>query len=440
MWKAVRTVALQLLPTCVMLGWAVGCADAPSSTSGDSFEVVDSAGVEIVLNGGGEGPGVGSLDVVEDLRLGTIEGERAELLFHNIRDILLDSDGRIYVGNDQTGTVRVFDEDGTFVREFGGKGEGPSEIRSMLNDLKWAGDQIAIIDWQMGGKTILYDTTGAFSDSWYDTRPDGSRISLAGYTPKGWVSVETDDNRPSETIPGRAYPRSRRMRRVAPTLDSLSEVLFELPPRVLYGSAATHGLDWPIFDPISGTGFDGSGNHYRSAGADYRIDVRDPDGNHVRSIRRDYEPIAITGEDIDDYRARVTLRYDTMARFNEPMRQRQIQQSMERIDRQATFPVPETRPPLGAFLVARDGAFWVERLDTRDPAEWWESRMWGGFDDSPEVETSWDVFSAEGRFVGNVKLPPRFMPMAASADVVVGVYKDEFDVEYVVRYRIADQP
>lgn len=423
-------VFLALLPL------AAACSDAGSATSSRGHEIVDSAGVEIVLNASSGDAEAERLEIVEDLRLGSVDGAREELLFHGVHAILVDSSGTIYVGNDQSATVRVFAEDGTFLREFGGRGEGPSEIPDMLNAMLWAGDRIAVIDWQSGGKTIVFDTTGEFSDSWRGTRPDGTRISVGGYTPRGWIVSESDFQRPADPVPGRAYPQPRRLRYLSPDGDSLGGVFLELPPWLLYGSPATEGLDWALFEPLSVSGFDAAGHYYRSAGDEYRIDVRDPDGRLIRSIRREHDPIPITRSDIDALKDRVRMRYDTSSRYDDARRRQQIERSMERIDNQASFPRPETRPPLGRMLVTATGAIWVERSDFREPAEEWLWRRYGGFDQVAEVETSWDLLSPEGRFLGNVILPPRFAPMAATERAVIGVMKDDLDVEYVVRHRV----
>ena len=434
---------ISLLSLCLIWtlgGSLLGCSSGGNTNAGVEFEVLDSAGVQIVSNRGtGEGGGE-RLGLEEDLRLGSLEGDREELLFFNILDILLDERGRIYVGNDQTGTVRLFDSDGTFVREFGGKGQGPAEIPSMLNDLMWAGDQIALIDWQMGGKTVLYDTTGEFSRSFRNTQPNGRRIWLAGFTPQGWLGAESTENRPADPVAGRPYAQRRRMRRVSPAMDSLEEVVFELPARMLYGNGTTGGLDWPLFDPPEGSSFDALGNYYRLVPGEYRIDVWDPLGVFVRSVRRTHDSIAITDEDIEAYKEQVRILYDTLSRMPEAQREPQLRQFLDRIQGQAALPMPGLRPPLKTLLVASDGAVWVERLDGREPAEWWLERSIGGFGKTPGVETDWDIFSANGRFVGSVRLPVRFRPMAVSETSVVGVQRDEFDVEYVVRYRVVRGP
>ena len=50
----------------------------------------------------------------------------------------------------------------------------------------------------------------------------------------------------------------------------------------------------------------------------------------------------------------------------------------------------------------------------------------------------WDVFDAEGRFLGMVTMPERFTPMVFRSDKIYGVWRDELAVQYVVRLRVVD--
>lgn len=54
----------------------------------------------------------------------------------------------------------------------------------------------------------------------------------------------------------------------------------------------------------------------------------------------------------------------------------------------------------------------------------------------PTRETIWELFDQDGVFRGRVTLPARFRAEAVRDRTVVGVWLDEFDVEYVVRYRV----
>ena len=57
-----------------------------------------------------------------------LEGDPA-YLFESVRALARDAEGRIYVADSGSRTVRVFDDGGTHVYSFGGRGEGPGEFR-----------------------------------------------------------------------------------------------------------------------------------------------------------------------------------------------------------------------------------------------------------------------------------------------------------------------
>jgi hypothetical protein len=162
--------------------------------------------------------------------------------------------------------------------------------------------------------------------------------------------------------------------------------------------------------------------------------VYDPDGRLVRGISREYEPIPITAADIDELKQLVSAVYDTMNTRSNPNEQRR--RILARVDEQATFPGVSFQAPLRELLVARDGAFWVERADDASPAQLEYENYYGYINRATGRSTRWDIFDEDGRFLGSVALPPTFNPMHVTERTVTGVLKDEMDVEYVVRYRV----
>ena len=50
----------------------------------------------------------------------------------------------------------------------------------------------------------------------------------------------------------------------------------------------------------------------------------------------------------------------------------------------------------------------------------------------------WDVFDPTGRFLGVVTMPPRFTPRIILGGKIYGIWRDDLDVQYVVRLRIIE--
>ncbi len=85
----------------------------------------------------------------------------------------------------------------------------------------------------------------------------------------------------------------------------------------------------------------------------------------------------------------------------------------------SSMPIPDTLPAFETLLTDRLGYVWAQVYDwDRDAA-----RRWVVFDDS-------------GAALGTVQVPPGLQVEWVGSDAILGVWKDESDVEYVHRYRL----
>lgn len=421
-----------LLPTLLFL---TACAEG-SAPSESGAIMADSAGVQIVRNGSA---GVhGELTAREVLRLGSLDDEGPEL-FSDAQAVALDREGRIFAADGGSVSVRVFGRDGTFITEFGGRGEGPSEL-SHLNDLWVTGDTVVAVNWQRGGKVVLFDRSGEFLASWSVTRPDRSRIMPMHRTGEGWLMAVDPAFVPPSLAPGEPLKRTRDLHLMEFGSDSVGRQVYSLTLPTLYGTAAGEGgVDWSLFRPTSATGFDSTGRLYRTHPQAYRIDIHDLEGQLVRSIRVDYEPRAIIQDDVDELRTAALHVVDTLSRIPEGSRARQRRGIVERLDRQARLPLPEIATPIRQLLVSPDGSFWALRADTGNMIQEQVESRFGGLADFPPRPTRWDLFDRDGTYLGHVRLPARFRPEAVLGRDIVGVWADDLDVEHILRFRV-DEP
>jgi hypothetical protein len=82
--------------------------------------------------------------------------------------------------------------------------------------------------------------------------------------------------------------------------------------------------------------------------------------------------------------------------------------------------VPRVYAPFDSYFVGTDGALWVRRTGP------------GG---TPQL----DAFAADGTFLGEIELPSDFHQVSiryATADHLYGVFRDEFDVPFAIRFLI----
>jgi hypothetical protein len=182
-------------------------------------------------------------------------------------------------------------------------------------------------------------------------------------------------------------------------------------------------VGWPpLFGPERRWSLDDAGRIYLSAGYPYVIDVFDEAGRHVRRITRAFRQRPVTDAHVNEYLSRMAAPAQP-DRFTESrLRSARLRAEAYRAD---FFGV--TR----ALLASRNGEIWVERPDALFDIGNFEGIP--GFEPGPRY---WDVLDAEGRYEFTVRLPDRFSARWIDRRAVVGVLRDESDVEYVVRYRL----
>ena len=79
--------------------------------------------------------------------------------FGEVGDLGFDGDGNLYVFDDQAATITVVAPDGTFLRSFGRRGDGPGEIGQPLAMTVFPDGRVAIADLGKRG-VVLFDAQG----------------------------------------------------------------------------------------------------------------------------------------------------------------------------------------------------------------------------------------------------------------------------------------
>lgn len=114
---------------------AVACG-APGDTRGATWDgQIDTlADGRVVVRNGERGiwPEGAEWQVVEEIRIGTLEGEGPDT-FGDVASFEVDNLGRIWVLDMQASELRVFDRDGEYVRTVGRAGSGPGEFRQPVH-------------------------------------------------------------------------------------------------------------------------------------------------------------------------------------------------------------------------------------------------------------------------------------------------------------------
>lgn len=413
--------------------------------AGPSFEVRDSAGVEVISNGavGAWGPSRAEVEVALDLRNVMTSGTDHE--FSSISHVLSTPEGGVLVAERAKG-IRTYDSGGDFVRWIARDGEGPGEVQR-VDEIWFVGDSVFVSD-PGQGRVTAFSLDGTVLREWSTE----GRATPVVSSPQGWVAVVDVPalfQCRGVGIDGAIIHTARPVRYATwdPEEARPGESILELRPRL--GPAPEESASSPMCplfrQPVPDRAFDRAGHLFVANLDRYRIEVRDALGQFRRVVTREHTPRPLGRPALEEMEVEIR-RYayldemgdiedlwypDWFARLGSRWSASQV---IGQLERAAERGMPDHVQPLGELLVSPDGGFWVERMDAL-PAGQMEFHHWilRGLERPPP--SRWDLFDPDGRFLGTVELPLAFEPTAVEGLEVVGVVEDELGVQSVVRYR-----
>ena len=412
---------LALVLAAVTLATGSACSDSVPAGPSVAVETIGDTTVVRTLSGSVWGA---EASLVPEVSIGELEGPD-EYLFGRIGSMAVDEARNVYVFDQQSQQVRVFDAEGAYVASLGRDGEGPGEFARA--------ETIAVLP---DGRVLVRD-------------PGNMRVQVFARASGGRASGETEEweynsrnsYRPGAPlytdVRGRTFLLTRdgsgddiiiRFGADGAHLDTLPEPTMDYERFVVSAEHTTergtssvsavvpftHRFLWAVHS---------SGHFLTGLSSNYRIDLgRD---NGALRIERAYDPVPVSDAE-RAYRRESTVR---MIRFTAP-------------DWTWDGPrIPDHKPVFTDLLVGREGRIWV-RLSTEgqrvenedhDPGNpFSEAVTW-------RESTRYDVFEPDGTYLGAVVPPDDFStspdPVFAG-DHVWAVTRDELGVERVVRYRI----
>jgi len=100
------------------------------------------------------------------------------------------------------------------------------------------------------------------------------------------------------------------------------------------------------------------------------------------------------------------------------------------------YTMPETYPRFGRLLADLSGKLWVMAYPMLDsPISSWRLKS-ASYYTVEEGGARWTVLDRRGRVVAQVRTPPRLYPLEIGEDYVLGLARDELDVETVRLHRL----
>ncbi len=400
--------------TMIVIAWVfAACSDSGSSSM---VVVRDSAGVTIVeslapLWEEGEGWRLSEEPV---FTIGSEDGPE-EYSLHGVAAALRLRDGNILIANSGTDELRFYDSAGSFLYSVGRDGFGPGEFKRMTG--VWlVGDSLFINDWGQD-RLSVFSSTGEYGRTIMLHRDPGSSQTVGvGVFADGTIlgrQFVFDRNKPSQS--GLRYDKTSvvygRNSKEGELLNTLGEFLwrFGLSEVVGRGRDPSTGVamqsgifaDAPFGRNATTVTF--GENLYHGSSASYEIRVISETGSLRRIIRRPIPNPPVTERDKNEFREYFVEDGDDWSR---------------RTVRDLVF--PETKPAYGDFLVDELGNIWVAEFSF-------------GHDDRAGT---WNVFIAEGRWLGTVRIPPGGRFIHVGVDHLIGRWRTEMDVEQVKMYRL----
>ncbi|HUE76662.1 MAG TPA: 6-bladed beta-propeller [Longimicrobiales bacterium] len=392
------------------------CADGGGEWQGT---ITDSAGIALVTNSGAGLWGTGEgWTVEEEVRIGTAAGE-PEYQFGLIVGIDVGEDGRIYVMDQQASEVRIFDADGRFVSSIGKPGAGPGELGPAAGPVfVGPGDTISVPDASQQRLTRFTS----------EGEPAGSySLPMTGGIPVKWM--ETPDGELVQqamimAMPGQenVEPRNLLLHR-APNGQILDTLKVMPASQTMDFSGGQPRMT--IFAPEPMWAIRPDGTLLFGNNAEYRIEVLGLDGEVRRIIRKEQVRRPISDGDQEEFRRVIEAAWE---RAGMPP------QALEMMSQALHF-APHY-PAFANFVGGPGATTWVQGVQSPESVQ----EAGGTFDIQDIGGPDWEVFDAEGRLLGVVRMPDRFMPLLFEGDHVYGVLRDDLDIQYAARMRLNRGP
>lgn len=371
------------------------------------------------------------------LRIGRLEGPEP-YLFGKVAGVTRLSDGGIVVVDEMTSELRAYSAEGAHEWTVGGPGDGPGEFRHPRGVRALPGDTIQVEDRL---SRVRFTSAGELLEH--------RRVDWAGLNRLGRFSWDcrlvstfvadqllltpcTDSDKPSETGP---WSYGTEVVRVPWSLDSADTLGFFLQ-EATWAFGYSRGSTWMML-PFRTRGIfsvGGSPARFVFARSDrYALHVYEL---QRRTSLRVVEKVPGRRPPTQD---EIALEMAGWEKWADQMKQLTGAAGFNAVRR--SLPLPDSVATVKSLLVDELGGIWVEQgVNTTDVPEEWiqqlvdEGYLEAGWLERRSPDAHWDVFREDGRYLGQITLPTRFTPHEIGEDYILGVTRDELNVEYITMY------
>ncbi len=324
-------------------------------------------------------------DPVVDL---TLTGSGPAHEFYRVGSMKQRPDGSLMLANRGSAEVRVFSATGELLGSFGGEGDGPGEFRG-LRVIENAGDNLLAMDSDGRVTVVAPDLTVVRTFNIARLTLDLHYVDGGAILPEPRALVL-----PPAGVAGRIRP-------------PVPLILFDLEGEQIDSIGEMQGPELYISGGSVGVFF-GKSSHVATMGprifngANDLMQVQELDmsGNLVRILRIPGYPLDLSAAQIAAERDFLLDRLSPGSPFRQGFED---------------APASDTRPAYDDILVDPSGAVWLELF--RGQSE----------QDQPQ---EWLVLDTDGTWLGTVEIPDRFTVSDITMDAVLGIWRDELDVQH----------
>ena len=338
-----------------------------------------------------------------------LSGSGAPHEFFRVRGVKQRSDGALVLANRASQEIRLYSPEGEFLGALGRPGEGPGEF-SNLQRVKFVADTVIALDYDgrvtVVGPDMELVRTFALPFNVNDLHSLGDGTVLGESTV--WAGLEEVANqliRPPLAL--------ARFDLEGVVIDSLGERPGSESYSFSYEDNAGSGP--ALFAKAAQVATLGPRAFYASSDL-MQVEELDPAGNVTR-IRR------IPGYGLDLTDAQVAAERDAHLDVDLPPGMTLPPWLRRTVE---ALPAPATRPAYANMLVDPSDAVWLE--------------LYRGVSEQDRPQ-EWLILDADGTWLGTIEVPDRFSVTDITMETVLGVWRDELDIEHpqVLRLR-RDEP
>jgi len=411
-----RSAAPTLFALALYLG---ACGDGATPEAGTVIRT-DTIGDTIVVRSDQTGVWEGTATLEPRVTIGTFDGP-PETVFGSVNSLAGGADGEVYVLDRQAIEIRVFDRTGTYLRTIGREGGGPGEMGQPMSIGVYPDGRVGARDPQ-NGRLQLWTAEGEPDGEWPVVSPrDFSGDPLwVDEDGRSWVVTKgfsTDPTRPAPNV-------VVRVDRDGTVLDTLSdpgayaerpEVTVSDPERGTLSSSMT----LPFF-PGGSWAVHPSGAIVRTTSDGEGVEMVREDGT-VRRYVRAAEPVPIPDAQRMESR-------------------RTIEERMRDVDPSWRWDGPDLpldKPHAMRVWAGEGGRIWtmISTPSRQIENPFHDPEMPGSRPMAWTQPVAFDVFEADGTYLGRVDAPEAFVTYPAPVFFEDGVWattRDDLGVQRVV--------